>query len=190
MLELHQLDWQLQLTGAVSDMHSSKAANSAVCAVYSETHHYWLVLQCWDFAMAGIADGDKLSTSHTALPAMGHDCERLRNSLYSCLVRGCPTFQYQRQTVRCCSLYLILNVKYAPEQTSTARLFPCSLACHFQRLYSFLHGISATVEQLDKTTLTSCRKHSNTHTLTWLACLLLGLWRCCSDLLPADPMAA
>ena len=36
MLELHQLDWQLQLTGAVSNMldamHSSKGSSSALSA--------------------------------------------------------------------------------------------------------------------------------------------------------------
>ena len=35
MLELHQLDWQLQLTGAVSDMHSSKAVSSALSVQFT-----------------------------------------------------------------------------------------------------------------------------------------------------------
>lgn len=73
MLELHQLDWQLQSTEAVSKMldamHSSKATSSAL-SVQIETYDFWLVLLCGDLAIASIANGENLSTSHAALPAM------------------------------------------------------------------------------------------------------------------------
>lgn len=129
-------------------MHSSKAAGSALCVQISlKLIFSGLCCSALTLLLPALLIGTSVQVMQLCQQC-SHNSEHLRNSLHNFLVRNCPTFQYQGQTVRCCSLYLILNVKYALEQTGTAGLFPYSLACHFERLYSFLHCISATIEQI------------------------------------------
>ncbi len=75
MLELHQLDWQLQSTEAVSNMldamHNSKAASSALPVRFViKLIITGLSCSAGILRWPALLNWENLSTGHAALPAM------------------------------------------------------------------------------------------------------------------------